>query len=98
MIVVTGATGTVGRTLVRALAEAGDEVTAVSRRPAAVLPDGVRHHAADLADPASLGPALGGAKALFLLLAGGLLTSDDAPDDLVDVVRASGVPRIVLLS
>ena len=33
MIVVTGATGNVGRPLVRALAAAGEDVTAVSRKP-----------------------------------------------------------------
>ena len=67
MIVVTGATGNIGRPLTQALAEAGQQVTAVSRHPAAV-PDGVRHVVADLAEPAGLQPALAGAKALFLLL------------------------------
>jgi uncharacterized protein YbjT (DUF2867 family) len=71
MIVVTGATGNIGRPLTRALAEAGEQVTAVSRHPAAV-PDGVRHQVADLAEPAGLRPALAGAKSLFLLLSGGL--------------------------
>lgn len=71
MIVVTGATGNVGRPLTQALAEAGEQVTAVSRHAAAV-PDGVRHVAADLTDPASLSPALDGAKALFFLLSGDL--------------------------
>ncbi|WP_342585458.1 NAD-dependent epimerase/dehydratase family protein [Saccharomonospora piscinae] len=41
MIVVTGATGNVGRPLVRALAEAGERVTAVARRITEV-PEGVR--------------------------------------------------------
>ncbi|KAB8192737.1 NAD(P)H-binding protein [Nonomuraea phyllanthi] len=55
MIVVTGATGNVGRTLVRLLAEAGEEVTAVSRRiTGADVPPGVRAVAADLSDPAGL--------------------------------------------
>ncbi|MGW2874030.1 NAD(P)H-binding protein, partial [Kitasatospora sp. NPDC001225] len=71
MIVVTGATGNVGRPLTRALAKAGLPVTAVSRH-AAPVPDGVRHVAADLADPAGLAPALAGAEALFLLLSGDL--------------------------
>lgn len=43
MIVVTGATGNVGRPLVELLAAAGEQVTAVSRRPAAGLPAGVTH-------------------------------------------------------
>ncbi|MFD0852602.1 NAD-dependent epimerase/dehydratase family protein, partial [Actinomadura adrarensis] len=40
MIVVTGATGNVGRPLVRMLAEAGEQVTAVSRSRTEVA-DGV---------------------------------------------------------
>ena len=71
MIVVTGATGNVGRTLVRLLTGAGEPVTAVARRvDAAGVPAGTRAVAADLGDPESLAPALDGAKALFLLVAG----------------------------
>ncbi|MFI2639781.1 SDR family oxidoreductase [Streptomyces sp. NPDC018610] len=97
MIVVTGATGNVGRPLTRALAEAGQQVTAVSRHPAAV-PDGVRHLAADLADPAGLKPALTGASALFLLLSGDLHAAGHHPADLIGEAAAAGVRRIVLLS
>ncbi|MET8329182.1 NAD(P)H-binding protein [Streptomyces sp. NPDC005181] len=64
MIVATGATGNVGRELVRILASAGEQVTAVSRRPPAHLPDGVQHQRADLAEPESLRTALDGADAL----------------------------------
>ncbi|MFE9572756.1 SDR family oxidoreductase [Streptomyces sp. NPDC006692] len=97
MIVVTGATGNVGRPLTQALADAGEQVTAVSRR-AVEMPDGVRHVAADLADPAGLAPALDGAKALFLLLSGELHAPDARPTDIIDLAAASGVRRIVLLS
>lgn len=93
MIVVTGATGNVGRALVAMLAEAGERVTAVARRIAeADVPAGVRAVAADLADPASLRPALAGADALFLLVAG------DAPDGVLAEARAAGVGKVVLLS
>ncbi|MCT9930435.1 NAD-dependent epimerase/dehydratase family protein [Planotetraspora sp. A-T 1434] len=52
MIVVTGATGNVGRSLVRALAAAGKNVTAVSRRVSGGdVPEGVRHRQADLTAP-----------------------------------------------
>ncbi|MGC4938371.1 SDR family oxidoreductase [Kribbella sp. DT2] len=88
MIVVTGATGNIGRPLVRALAAAGEEVTAVSRK-AADLPAGVRHQAVDLADL-----DLTGANALFLLLPGG---RSDA-DGFVAKAQAAGVRRIVLVS
>ncbi|WP_369215005.1 SDR family oxidoreductase [Streptomyces flavofungini] len=97
MIVVTGATGNVGRPLTRALAGAGERVTAVSRRVAPV-PDGVRHAVADLADPAGLAPALNGAKALFLLLSGDLHAPGARPSELIDLAVASGVRRVVLLS
>ncbi|WP_030852647.1 SDR family oxidoreductase [Streptomyces sp. NRRL F-4474] len=97
MIVVTGATGNVGRPLTQALAEAGEQVTAVSRH-AVAMPDGVRHVAADLAEPASLTPVLDGAKALFLLLSGDLHAPGARPADIIGLAAASGVRRVVLLS
>ncbi|WP_371494309.1 NAD(P)H-binding protein [Kitasatospora sp. NBC_00374] len=97
MIVVTGATGNVGRPLTRALAEAGQQVTAVSRH-AAAMPDGVRHVAADLAEPTGLEPALAGAKALFLLLPGDMHAAGASPADIIGAAEAGGVRRVVLLS
>ncbi|NUR89873.1 MAG: NAD(P)H-binding protein, partial [Nonomuraea sp.] len=91
MIVVTGATGNVGSRLVALLAEAGERVTAVSRRPAEPVA-GVRHVQADLADPAGLKEAFDGADALFLLVAG------DDPQAILDAAREGGVRRVVLLS
>ncbi|GAB2817682.1 NAD(P)H-binding protein [Actinoallomurus bryophytorum] len=91
MIVVTGATGNVGRELVRTLASAGETVRAVSRRPERT-PEGVRHWQADLAEPVSLRTAMEGADALFLLVAG------EDPRGILDVARAGGVRRVVLLS
>lgn len=89
MIVVTGATGNVGRPLVQALMDADEPVTAVSRH----APDtGIRHRQADLAEPGTLKPVLDGADALFLLIAG------DRPEGILDVARAAGVRRVVLLS
>ncbi|MGW7414769.1 SDR family oxidoreductase [Streptomyces sp. NPDC054863] len=97
MIVVTGATGNVGRPLTQALAEAGEQVTAVSRR-AVEVPDGVRHVTADLAEPASLAPVWDGAKALFLLLSGDLHGPEARPADIIGLAAARGVRRVVLLS
>ncbi|MGW4806281.1 NAD(P)H-binding protein [Kitasatospora sp. NPDC004272] len=99
MIVVTGATGNVGRPLVALLAGAGEQVTAVSRRvPLGGFPEGVEHVVADLADFASLQPALKGADALFLLL-GGELNGPGAPaTELLDLAREAGIGRVVLLS
>ncbi|RMI44127.1 NAD(P)H-binding protein [Streptomyces triticirhizae] len=98
MIVVTGATGNVGRPLVRALAEAGERVTAVSRGRAPVnLPDGADHASADLADPETLRPALDGAEALFLH-DGGAGGQGLDPRAVLAVAADAGVRRVVLLS
>jgi uncharacterized protein YbjT (DUF2867 family) len=96
MFVVTGATGNVGRTLVRALAGFGEDVRAVSRNAPGDLPAGVTHHRADLADPESLRPVVSDAEAFFLLVSGAGAHLD-APA-ILDVVKAGGVRRVVLLS
>ncbi|GAA2527339.1 SDR family oxidoreductase [Winogradskya humida] len=97
MIVVTGATGNIGRPLTRALIDAGEQVTTLSRN--AVQPsDGVRHVVADLADPAGLEPALAGAKAMFLLLSGALHGAEARPAEVIAQAAASGVRKVVLLS
>ncbi|WP_046777017.1 SDR family oxidoreductase [Streptomyces yangpuensis] len=97
MIVVTGATGNIGRPLTQELVERGQQVTAVSRHAAAV-PDGARHVVADLADPAGLRPALAGTKALFLLLSGDLHATGASPADIIGEAADSGVRKVVLLS
>ncbi|KAK1179139.1 NAD(P)H-binding protein [Streptomyces sp. NBS 14/10] len=93
MIVVTGATGNVGRTLVRTLTEAQVPVTAVARHitDADAAPE-VRAVAADLAEPAGLRGAFEGAEALFLLVAG------EDPQGILGVAKAAGIRRVVLLS
>ncbi|MFC0602718.1 NAD(P)H-binding protein [Streptomyces palmae] len=97
MIVVTGATGNIGRPLVTALAAAGEQVTAVSRGlPTAPAPDGVHHRQADLARPESLKPVFDGAEALFLLIAGGGEGID--PAAVLGAALAGGIRRVVLLS
>ncbi|MDT3396584.1 NAD(P)H-binding protein [Streptomyces sp. B1866] len=89
MIVVTGATGNVGRHLVRELAEAGAEVCALTRDPQrARVPDGVRVARADQAP-------LAAATAVFVHLAA--LSGDALTAFLADAVR-QGVRRAVTLS
>ncbi|BCJ41341.1 NmrA family transcriptional regulator [Actinoplanes ianthinogenes] len=88
MYVVTGATGNVGRPLTQALAASGAEVRAVSRN--------APRWRADLADPESLRPVVAGAEAFFLLVSGAGAHLDGPA--IVDVVKAGGVPKIVLLS
>ncbi|PSL53488.1 uncharacterized protein YbjT (DUF2867 family) [Saccharothrix carnea] len=95
MIVVTGATGNVGRPLVRALVEAGEQVTTVSRGASAR--PGVRHVRADLTRPESLTPALEGATALFLLASGDFTANNGAALGAV-LELARDVERVVLLS
>ncbi|SDL72750.1 Uncharacterized conserved protein YbjT, contains NAD(P)-binding and DUF2867 domains [Glycomyces sambucus] len=93
MIVVTGATGNVGRPLLEALLAKGQDVTAVSRG-AAELPPGVAHRVADLAKPDTLAAAFAGADKLFLL------TRDHEIDiaPVLEAVEATGIGRVVLLS
>lgn len=93
MIVVTGATGNVGRALVRMLTEAQVPVTALARHITdAAVPPGVRAVAADLAEPAGLRDAFDGARSLFLLVAG------EDPHGVLEVAKAAGIRRVVLLS
>ncbi len=68
LVLVTGATGRVGRLVVDELLHTGASVRALTRRPEhAALPAGVEVVAGDFTDPASLGPALEGAVAVFLV-------------------------------
>lgn len=100
MILVTGATGKVGREVVGQLQEKGMPVRAVSRHPdgAATLPAGLEVVQADLADPESLESQLAGVETVFLLWP---FTSPEAATDLaprvVDVI-AGQASRIVYLS
>ena len=68
VILVTGATGGVGRLVVDELLRAGASVRALTRRPEnAALPAGVEVVSGDLTVPASLDSALDGAVAVFLV-------------------------------
>ena len=101
MIVITGATGNVGRSLTASLVSAGHAVTAVARGTSADLPSGtgIIPVAADLTDPSavqSLAASMGGAKALFLLVPG-VGAGVDAPA-LLEMAATAGVQRVVLLS
>ncbi|GAA4172084.1 NAD(P)H-binding protein [Phytohabitans flavus] len=67
-ILVTGATGNIGRHVVAGLLDRGVSVRALTRTPAlAGLPDGVEAVAGDLTRPDTLRDALAGVDAVFLL-------------------------------
>ncbi|WLW51233.1 SDR family oxidoreductase [Streptomyces sp. YU58] len=97
MILVTGATGTIGGEVVRQLVARGEKVRALTRDPAgARVPDGVEVVRGDYREPGSLEPALSGVTAAFLVGVPGPGTRHDV--DLVAAARAAGVPRLVKLS
>lgn len=101
MIVITGATGNVGRALTASLVSAGHVVTAVARGTSADLPSdaGTIPVTADLTDPTavrSLGASMAGAKALFLLVPGVGAGVDASA--LLEMAATAGVQRVVLLS
>lgn len=91
VVLVTGATGRVGRLVVDELLRAGASVRALTRRPErAALPEGVEVVAGDLTDAASLDPAVEGAAAVFLVWT--------APPETVPAVvaRLAAQPRRVV--
>ncbi|MBY8872450.1 NAD(P)H-binding protein [Micromonospora sp. PLK6-60] len=98
MILVTGATGTIGGEVVQLLTGRGEPVRAMTRNPArATLPAGVEVVRGDFDDPESLAKAATGVEALFLLDAPGpwIAQHDRA---MLAAARAAGVRRVVKLS
>jgi uncharacterized protein YbjT (DUF2867 family) len=92
-ILVTGATGQVGRHVVNGLVGAGVKVRAVTRKPEqAGLPAGVEVFRGDLDAPESLADALAGADSLYLF------PNPDTAREVVDLAKQAGVRRIVVLS
>ncbi|XUL87464.1 SDR family oxidoreductase [Streptomyces galilaeus] len=92
MIVVTGATGNVGRALVERLTAAGRPVRALTRDPQrAGLPRQAEVVRPQLDDPAAL---FTGATQLFL----NLQATGDTTPVLLDAARAAGVRHVVMLS
>ncbi|WP_165430326.1 NAD(P)H-binding protein [Streptomyces sp. BK239] len=98
MILVTGATGTIGSELVRQLTARGEKVRALLRDPAkaAALPSGVEVARGDYLDPGSLEAAAAGARAAFLVGVPGPDTHHDQA--LVAAARSARVGRLVKLS
>ena len=99
MILVTGATGTVGRELVPQLLKRGQAVRAMSRNPekaSALFSSGVEVVRGDFDDRASLQAAIDGVERVFLLTA---QMGGRPPDATVCALAAqAGVRQIVRLS
>lgn len=97
MILVTGATGTVGRELIANLLPLDVPVRALSRDPGrADLPAGIEVVTGDLSQPDTLGPALHGVDRVFMLSAG-----PDGPRheaNLIAAAQRADRPHIVKLS
>ena len=93
-VLVTGATGRIGRLVVAQLLDAGVRVRALTRRPDdAKWPAEVEVVAGDFTAPESIEAALGGVSAVFLLWTAPLATVPAVIERL-----ASPAPRIVFLS
>ncbi|MFI6293180.1 NAD(P)H-binding protein [Nonomuraea sp. NPDC050790] len=98
-ILVTGATGTVGRQIVAQLVERGERVRALTRDPSrADFPAGVEVAAGDLLVAETLAPALDGVTALHLITVGGegleLLPNGK---EIVELAAKAGVERVSVL-
>lgn len=105
-VVLTGATGFIGRALMPALAARGWQVAAVSRRPvtSACAAAGVKWHTCDLLRPETLPAALAGAQAAYYLVhsMGGGRTDfrkleQRAAESFAAAAAKAGVERIIYL-
>ncbi|MFB4302740.1 SDR family oxidoreductase [Actinomadura sp. NTSP31] len=100
MIIVTGASGTLGAPLTRGLAAAdGARVRALSRR-SRTGEDGVTWHRADLKTGEGLGAALAGAETIVHCASDWRHPKDDlaAARNLVDAAWKQGAPHLVYIS
>src|SRR5215471_4754310 len=92
---ITGATGSVGRELVKLLLDEGQPVAAITRNPAtAALPRGVQVVSGDPSRPSTLTSALHGVEAIFVIPR----AVREATAELLSAAAAQGVRRVVALS
>jgi uncharacterized protein YbjT (DUF2867 family) len=98
-ILVTGATGTVGRQVVAELLARGHSVRALTRDPAkAAFPDGVEVVQGDLTDPDSLIDALKDVTGLHLITFGGAYFAPlETGPRILRLAREAGVRRVTVL-
>ncbi|GAA4078524.1 NAD(P)H-binding protein [Actinomadura miaoliensis] len=92
-VLVTGATGSVGRHVVDRLLARGVAVRALTRDPArARLPEAVEVFAGDLTRPDTVRPAIDGADGLYLF------PVPDTVEEVVRIAEKAGVRRVAVLS
>lgn len=92
-VLVTGATGNVGRLVVEQLVAAGVRVRAMTREPGrARFPSSVETVRGDLTDPAGLAPVLVGVDRMYLFPVA------QTAKQVADLAQQAGVRRIVVLS
>ncbi|MGR6917482.1 NmrA family NAD(P)-binding protein [[Actinomadura] parvosata] len=97
-ILVTGATGTVGRHVVRHLLDHGQRVRALTRHPArAALPAGVEVAEGDLTSAAGLEAAFDGVTAAHLINFGGDYRPLGNGPRIVELAERAGVGRVTVL-
>lgn len=99
-ILITGATGNVGREVVLAAARAGQTATAGLRRPetARGIPPGFPTTRLDFHDPTTWAPALDGHVAVFLVRPPAIADVQRNLHPFIDTAYANGVTHIVFLS
>src|ERR1700747_3928294 len=87
-VLVTGATGTVGSELVKALLQRGAAVRALTRKQPkpGTFPGAVETPLGDLSDPVSVAEAIKGTDELFLLIG-------NAADELTQALTAYGLAK-----
>jgi uncharacterized protein YbjT (DUF2867 family) len=98
-VLVTGATGNVGRAVVTALQHAGIPVRAATRSPAR-LPDGLGVEVVrlDFDDPATFDDALSGAAGLFLIRPPATVRVARTVNAFLDAAAAAGIGHVVFSS
>lgn len=101
LVVVTGATGNVGREVVRNLLAAGRAVRVAVPQPdeaRALFGDGPQYARLVFGDETTYGSAFGGAQALFLVRPPQIADVKGKMVPALDAARAVGVQRVVFLS
>jgi uncharacterized protein YbjT (DUF2867 family) len=99
MLLITGASGTVGRAVLAEVARSGRKHRALyrSKDEAAKAPGGTEALIADFSDNAALAKAVRGIESLYLVCAG-VPALVELEGNVIDACDAAGVRRIVLSS